>query len=83
MLIESTNSLRRFFSNPLAFYLHTKLYVFTENIKKIQICKNLIKLTQTSGNGLHMEFSGQCNNKYEGENAIFVVLTSKHLTVFF
>lgn len=33
-LIEGTNSFMSFFSNPLAFYLHTKLNVFTENIKK-------------------------------------------------
>lgn len=56
-------------------------YTFTENIKKIKRHNYLIKLIQTFRSGLEMEFSSQWNKK-EVENVIFIVVTSKHLTVF-
>lgn len=56
-------------------------YTFTEYIKKIKRHNYLIKLIQTFRNGLEMEFSSQWNKK-EVENVIFIVVTSKHLTVF-
>ena len=37
-------------------------------------------MTQTFRNGLEIEFSSEWNNKEERENAIFIVLTTKHLT---
>lgn len=41
-----------------------------------------MKLTQTFRNGLKMEFSSQWINK-EVDYVISIVLTSKHLTIFF
>lgn len=80
MLIKSNNSFTRMFSitGPL---IYTYNYTFTENILKIKRHNYVIKLIQIFRNGLQMEFSSQWNNK-EVENVIFIVVTSKHLTVF-
>lgn len=79
MLIKGNNSLIKVFSNQLAFYLHIKLHFHWE---KNQRHNYLIILIQTFRNGLEMEFSSQWNNKEGVENVIFIVLTSKHFTVF-